>query len=184
MAERKIISVFGSSAIHIDSEAYQEARNMGRLLAEAGFDVMNGGYHGTMEAVSQGTKEGGGQVIGVTSSIFESRRPNTWLDQEMNKDNYLDRLGHLITESSGCIALTGSVGTLTEVFTTWSLIQVGGMPSKPLILVGEPWRRLLRTLVHESFIPETALQVIHVVVTPEEAMQVLVEKLSHVRKKK
>ena len=181
MAEKKIISVFGSSAVEVDSEAYREARTLGRLLAEAGFVVMNGGYRGTMEAVSRGAKGGGGKVIGITLSLFDPYRPsgNRWLDEEIKKGDYLGRLKHLTIESDGCIALAGSIGTLTEVFATWGLLQVGGMNAKPLILVGDRWRRVLRTLVRESFIPETELRAIHAVVTPEEAVQVLVERLSH-----
>ena len=181
MAEKKIISVFGSSAVEVGSEAYREARTLGRLLAKAGFDVMNGGYHGSMEAVSRGAKEGGGKVIGITSSLFDPHRPsgNRWLDEEIRKSDYVDRLKHLTIESDGCIALAGSIGTLTEVFMTWSLLQVGAVNTKPLILVGDRWRRVLRTLVRESFIPETELRTIHAVVTPEEAVQVLIERLSH-----
>jgi uncharacterized protein (TIGR00730 family) len=186
LTEKKIISVFGSSATPIGSPAYEEAQTLGRLLAEAGFDVINGGYYGTMEAVSRGAKEGGAQVTGITLSLFDARRPtgNAWLNYEIKKDNYLDRLRHLTTESSGCIALAGSVGTLTEVFMTWSLIQIGGMPAKPLILVGDPWRRVLRTLVHERFIPEKELKTIIAVVTPEEAVQAMVSKLAQVVDKK
>jgi uncharacterized protein (TIGR00730 family) len=180
LAEKKIISVFGSSSAEVGSEAYQDARTLGRLLAEAGFDVMNGGYHGVMEAVSRGAREGGGRVLGITLSLFDPYRPsgNRWLDEEIKKDDYLDRLKHLTMESDGCIALAGSIGTLTEVFATWSLLQVGRMNTKPLILVGDCWRRVVRTLVHESFIPETELHAIHAVVTPEEAVQVLIERLS------
>lgn len=180
MDETRIICVFGSSSIDVDGEEYREARSLGRLLAEAGFVVMSGGYHGTMEAVSRGAKEGGGRVLGITSSIFDGRRlgANAWVDEEISKGDYLSRLQHLITENDGCIALAGSVGTLTEVFATWSLLQVGVLNPKPLILVGDRWKRTLRTLVHESFIPESGLSTIHAVSTPEEAVQVLIERLS------
>lgn len=36
------------------------------MLAERGHIVLNGGYIGTMEAVSRGAAEAGGHVIGVT----------------------------------------------------------------------------------------------------------------------
>ena len=44
----KTITVFGSSQPAEGSKAYEEARRLGRLLAEAGFAVCNGGYAGLM----------------------------------------------------------------------------------------------------------------------------------------
>ena len=181
MKERKVISVFGSSSADPKSELYGNARTLGRLLAEAGFDVMNGGYHGTMEAVSRGAKEGGGQVTGITLSLFDPYRPsgNKWLDEEIKKSDYMSRLEHLTVDTDGCIALEGKIGTLTEVFAVWSLEEIAQKPIvKPLILLGDRWRRLLRSLVNESFVPRKALEAVHVVLTPEEAVQVLVEKLA------
>ena len=46
----KIVTVFGSSLPGEGSTAYVEAQRLGRLLAEAGFAVCNGGYAGLMEA--------------------------------------------------------------------------------------------------------------------------------------
>ena len=180
VADERIISVFGSSTAQPDSQVYQDAHTLGRLLAQAGFTVMNGGYFGTMEAVSRGAKEIGGRVIGVTLSLFDKSRPfgNRWLDEEIKKSQYLHRLEHLIVQSDGCIGLEGGIGTLSEVFVTWSLLQVKGMNPKPLILMGDRWRRVLRTLRQESFISENELRTTHVCITPEESVQMLIEKLS------
>ena len=46
--------VFGSSTCLPDSDAYRTGEALGSLLATAGFDVVTGGYSGTMEAVSKG----------------------------------------------------------------------------------------------------------------------------------
>ena len=180
MRQSKVISVFGSSKAIVGSEAYEEARLLGKLLAEARFVVMNGGYGGTMEAVSRGAKENGGHVIGITVSLFDSRRlsANAWLDQEIKKPDYWSRLRHLTQESDGYIALQGSIGTLTEVSLTWALLQVEGISRRPLILVGGHWQRTLRVLVRELSVSEQDLGLLHVVSSPEEAVQVLTEKLS------
>ncbi len=79
---RRVIAVFGSSAPQPGSAAYEEARQIGRLLAEAGCAVATGGYCGTMAAVSQGAAEAGGHVIGVTCDQIEQFRPlgpNEWV---------------------------------------------------------------------------------------------------------
>ena len=184
MQDQKVISVFGSSRAQVGSEAYEEARTLGRLLAQAGFVVMNGGYSGTMEAVSRGAKEGGGQAVGITTALFDSVRPapNAYLDREIKKPDYLSRLRYLVEECDGCIGLRGSLGTLTEVSVTWASLQVEGIKPKPLIVVGDHWRRTIRTLVSESFVLERDLSLIHIALTPEEAVQVLTGKLSQLKR--
>ncbi len=57
-----------------DHEAYEEARELGKFLAEHGHAVLTGGYMGTMEAVSRGACEAGGHVIGVTCEDIEEWR--------------------------------------------------------------------------------------------------------------
>lgn len=97
---KRIISVFGSSAPQPGSGAYEEARRVGELLAQAGFAVATGGYSGTMTAVSQGASEAGGHVIGVTSAQIEQFRPlgpNRWVAEEIKFETLRDRLLHLVT---------------------------------------------------------------------------------------
>jgi uncharacterized protein (TIGR00730 family) len=175
----KIISVFGGSRTAVGSPDYEEARTTGRLLAEAGFVTMTGGYNGTMEAVSRGAKEAGGRVIGVTISLFDSRRlsANAWVDEEIKKPDYISRVHHLVQESDGYIALRGGVGTLTEVSLTWSLIQVEAIAKRPLICVGERWKRALRDVMKELVISREDLSLLLVVDTPEEAVEVLGSRL-------
>lgn len=168
----KIISVFGSSQPLEGSPGYEEARLMGRLLAQAGFTVMNGGYYGTMEAVSRGVKEGGGRVIGVTVEIF-NRRANPWLDEEIRMPTMIPRLERLTTACDGCIALQGGIGTLTEVSLTWTLLQVGVIPPRPFLLLGEYWRRILDVLAHEAYIKERDFALLRVVETPQKAVEEL-----------
>ena len=52
MKPKKIITVFGSSRTRKNTKAYEEAYQLGKLIAEAGFVLCNGGYGGTMTASS------------------------------------------------------------------------------------------------------------------------------------
>ncbi len=140
--ERSVISVFGSSAPRPGSERYEEARQVGRLLAGAGFAVATGGYGGTMAGVSQGASEAGGHVIGVTSSRIETYRPipaNEWVAEEIRYATQQERLMHLVSRNVGMITLSGGVGTLSEMALAWSLLQVGELPSRSLVLLGPAW---------------------------------------------
>ena len=137
------ISVFGGSQPKEGSPAYQEAYELGKLLAEAGHTVLTGGYIGTMEAVSRGAAEAGGHVIGVTCAEIERWRPvkaNGWVKEEWRRETLMERLQALVERCDAAIALPGGPGTLTEIALTWNLIIVHAMPPKLLILVGEGWK--------------------------------------------
>ena len=45
------ITVFGGAQPKEGTPAYEEARELGALLAQSGHAVLTGGYMGTMEAV-------------------------------------------------------------------------------------------------------------------------------------
>lgn len=171
----KIISVFGGSAPKSGSPAYEEARRLGRLLAEAGFSVATGGYDGTMAAISQGAHEAGGHVVGVVTDLFMRRglQPNTWVRAVVNFPTLRERLMHLVTSSDGLVALKGGVGTLSEVALAWSFLQTAEMEQKPFVLVGPSWRRVIETYAQESYVNAHDLELLALAETPEEAVEVL-----------
>jgi uncharacterized protein (TIGR00730 family) len=146
---RGIVSVFGGSAPQPDTPAYTSAYQVGRLLAEAGYAVATGGYTGVMEAASKGAAEVGGHVIGVTTDAlnrWESRavQPNAWVKEEIKFPTLRDRLYHLVSFCDAAVILPGGIGTLGEFSLAWGLIQVGEIPTKPLILLGETWDTTLK----------------------------------------
>ncbi len=179
MRNERIIAVFGGSAPAEGSPDYDEAYRVGRLLAEAGFTVMNGGYMGTMAAVSRGAKEAGGRTLGITSAAFDWRgiRANPWVDREDKALDLLSRLRRL-TQADGFLVLKGSVGTLTEFSLTWSLIQTQSIPPAPFVLLGSHWRRILEAFVANSYARPQDLALIQVADTPEEAVALLRQKLN------
>ena len=123
----KTITVFGGSLPQPGSQAYQEAQELGELLAKSGFAVQTGGYIGTMEAISRGASETGGHVIGVTCDEIEAWRPvapNQWVAHEKRRPTLRERLYVLIDECDGAIALPGGIGTLAEIALTWSQLQI------------------------------------------------------------
>jgi len=60
MGKEFIVTVFGSSRPREGEADYEEARILGRALAQHGF-FCSGGYGGVMEAVSRGAKEAAGK---------------------------------------------------------------------------------------------------------------------------
>jgi uncharacterized protein (TIGR00730 family) len=156
----KKITIFGGSAPLPGSDAYQEAQTLGRLLAERGYAVMTGGYIGTMEAASKGAAEAGGHVIGVTCEEIESWRPvrpNRWIHEEWRRPTLKARLDTLIESCDAALALPGGPGTLTEIMLTWNQLIIEAIPPKPLLLIGEGWRRVLQETFFSAlgaYIPE------------------------------
>ncbi len=137
------ISVFGGSQPEEGDAAYHEAYMLGKLLAEEGHTVMTGGYIGTMEAASKGASEAGGHVIGVTCDEIERWRPvkpNIWMAEEQRQETLIERMKILISNCEAAIALSGGVGTLTEIALTLNLMAVESIPRRPLILVGNGWQ--------------------------------------------
>jgi uncharacterized protein (TIGR00725 family) len=148
------IAVFGNSSVLPATASYAEGVRFGRRLAEAGYVVATGGYGGLMEAVSLGAREAGGQTIGVTvPNVFPERgAANIHVIEEQQAASLMDRIGKLIEESDGVIALEGSIGTFTELMAAWNLAFVArfsGASPKPIIAVGSGWAKLIEKLADE-----------------------------------
>ena len=137
------VTVFGGSQPKEGSQAYDEAAQLGRMLAERGHAVLTGGYIGTMEAVSRGASEAGGHVIGVTCLEIErwrNTRANRWVKEERQFETMRQRLDGLIDGCDAALALPGGPGTLTEIALMWNLMIVEALPRRPLILIGCGWQ--------------------------------------------
>lgn len=169
------VTVFGSSRARPDEEVYREARRLGRLLVEAGYVVCSGGYGGIMEAVSRGAAEAGGRAVGITVELWSSRqRANEWVTQEVCVPRLFERLSCLI-DSDAYVAMPGGPGTLGEVAITWNLFQTASIPLRPLVLVGEPWRRVIECLREGIRVEPRDLALLRFASTVDEVVPILRE---------
>lgn len=167
------IAVFGSSEPREGTPLYEEARRLGALLASRGFGVVTGGYGGVMEAASRGAVEAGGNALGVVCTIFSGREPNGFLTEIVSTENLHDRTRNLVDRASGYVVLPGKSGTLAELTLLWALHRAGSLPRRPVILLGNAWRSLLRELVQAGMIEAEQFDVTRVVDSPEEAIAAL-----------
>lgn len=178
MATPPLVTVFGASAMPTTAPEYARAERLGRLLAEAGYTVMTGGYFGTMEAVSKGAKLAGGHVIGVTVGRFEGpgRRsgPNPYNDEVIRYDTLRERLLHLVDRCDAAVALPGGIGTLSEVALMWSFLQTNEVECKPFILLDGFWTGLLTRLFEQGdYIRREDLALWQQARSPEEVVMIL-----------
>jgi len=173
---RPLVAVFGSSVLTESDAAYAEARALGRALAAAGADVMTGGYGGAMAACSRGCAEAGGHVVGVTVELFERRGPvNPWVRERVHTPDLFERLRVICDRADGFIAVTGSIGTLTEVFLAWTLLSVSARRSAPLVLLGAHWREWLEAHRHPNLVRPDLFAFVRVAETPEDAARLVLE---------
>src|SRR4030042_6689430 len=169
------ITVYGGSQPKPGDPVYQDALFLGKMLAQKGYILLNGGYIGTMEALACGAVEEVGHVIGITCDQIEAWRPvkaNHWVIEEWHFNSLQERLFALIENTDAYIALPGGVGTLAEVILTWNLLITHILPPRPLILIGSGWQATIQNFITEqgNFIPENKPQWISFVTDVDSAI--------------
>ena len=120
MGKEFIVTVFGSSRPREGDADYEEARILGRALAKHAFSVCTGGYGGVMEAVS-----------------------NSWIDVEVPRKTWEERLFELIRRADGFVACKGGTGTLVELAVVWEMLNKSVMAAKPFAVLGDFWQPIL-----------------------------------------
>ncbi|GAC1316203.1 MAG: TIGR00730 family Rossman fold protein [Chloroflexota bacterium] len=172
----KRITIFGGSRVERGSDEYAQAQGLGRALAEAGLEVITGGYNGVMEAVSRGAHEAGGHVIGVTVDVIANnfeRVPNEYVKQEVRTAALLERIDKLIELGDAFVVLPGGVGTLVELGAVWNLAVLRALQDKPIVVVGRGWHSVLETMLNELHTIDADLQFLQFADTPDQAVALL-----------
>src|SRR5262249_14775602 len=108
------VTVFGSARFKEDHPQYRAARQVGALLARAGFTVMTGGGPGIMEAANRGAKDVGGKTVGCNIELPQEQKPNPYLDHWVTFRHFYVRKLMLVKYSYAFIAMPGGFGTLDE----------------------------------------------------------------------
>jgi len=180
----KVVTVFGSALPTEGSEAYAEAQRLGRLLAEAGYAVCNGGYAGLMEASARGARDAGGHTVGITCVIWP-RPANAFIVEEIRTQTFLERLITLIERGDAYIVLPGGTGTLAELALVWEMMNKGSLAKtvggrKPLVVMAPYWQPVIDCLKQEANLSNgdaertaAAMEIVTMVETPEQAVDAL-----------
>lgn len=170
--DEKTITIFGTGKAKPGDSAYVMAHEIGKLLAQAGFTIANGGYGGTMLAAAKGAAQAGGKTIGVTCSAFKRSAANEYISREIVTNSPDERLDTLIKLGSAFVVLPGGTGTLLELARVWELKNKGFLEEgKPIILVSRFWKMLVDLIATDD--PES-IRCIHIAVGPNEVKDILV----------
>jgi uncharacterized protein (TIGR00725 family) len=106
------VSVVGSGAS--SGQLYEEARQVGRLVAERGGTVICGGRSGVMEAAARGATEVGGVAIGILPDE-DRRQANAFLSFSIATGAGHARNLAVVCSGDVVIAVGGEYGTLSEI---------------------------------------------------------------------
>jgi uncharacterized protein (TIGR00730 family) len=138
------VTVFGSARLAAADPYYEQARQMGRRLAELGLTVMTGGGPGIMEAANRGAQEAGGISIGCSIQLPVEQKPNPYVDRFVELRYFFVRKVMLIKYSYAFVVMPGGFGTLDELFEALTLIQTRKIQGFRVVLMGtDYWRPLL-----------------------------------------
>jgi len=185
----KAVSVFGFANASPDSKLYKEAYEVGRVLAEAGLTIVNGGGPGVMRAATDGAHAGGGMAEVATFypkfiENFEGKDPLNKADKEIILGNYVTRTMKLLELGNAYIIFNGGTGTLSEFGMAWGLAYLYFGHHKPLILYGDQWHSIMETLVTNMLITEQrpeSLKVYKIATSPEAVLTALREHDEYLR---
>ena len=106
------VAVVGSGTAA--GELYDQARKVGRLVAERGATVVCGGLSGVMEAAARGATEAGGTAIGILPDV-DRKRQNEYLTHSVATGAGQARNLAVVCSGDVVIAVGGEYGTLSEI---------------------------------------------------------------------
>jgi len=132
----KRIAIFCGASIGHKAIYAQEARKLGRFLAQKNIEIVfGGGKFGMMGAIADAALEAGGRVIGVIPGFLKLEEiEHTGIQQMITSENMSDRKVTISKMVDGYIALPGGFGTLDEVTEALTLGQLQ-IEKKPIALL-------------------------------------------------
>ena len=171
---RNIAFLGFSESLETDPE-YRAAYETGKLLAENGYTIVDGGGPGVMQAASLGAKAGGGKTVGVTFypkniANFEGRTMTNPLDKEVITQNYLERTLTLLSTGHMYVFFNGGTGTISEFGMAWGLARLYFGHHKPLILYGDFWNNIIEAFKENMRLRPEELDVYKIVNSPEKVL--------------
>ncbi|MFM9376744.1 TIGR00730 family Rossman fold protein [Gordonia sp. VNK21] len=153
----------------VDEEYLELAAATGRAIAEAGHTLISGGGNvSMMGALARSARSAGGYTIGIIPEALMRREVADVDADELIVTTSMRERKRLMDEmADGFITLPGGIGTLEEVFETWTGGYLG-LHTKPVALLNyrgfyDPLLDWLQNLQGRGFVSAAALARIAVV---------------------
>jgi len=175
------VCVYCASSFACDPHFHDVARQLGGLLAAAGWSVVyGGGRSGSMGALAEGALAAGGRVIGVIPRFMVDLE---WGNNDVSELHVVEdmraRKHEMLTRSNAVIALPGGTGTFEELFEAMTLKRLG-LFLGPIVLVNtrgyyDPLLAQMAAAIDGRFMDERHASLWLVVADPEAALAALEE---------
>ena len=174
------ISIFGSARTKSNHPTYVLTTEIAKAVSKLGYGVITGGGPGIMEAANKGANEVGGISVGLNINLPMEQESNKYIDKDKLIDfqYFFVRKVMFVKYAQGFIVMPGGVGTLDELFESFTLLQTSKINKFPIILVGRDyWKGLIdwikeKLLGQKNISPED-LKLFEVVDTVEEVIECL-----------
>ena len=173
----KKIAFLGGAAWKPTDEVYKLARETASLLAESGYEIINGGGPGVMKAATQGAHDKGGTSLAITYHPNKIKRHYEGVDYENHFDeevitlDYFDRTKVMLQNSDVHVIFSGSIGTLSEFGMTWVNSWIHEGHHKPIVLVGSFWQEIINAIKRNMILDQGEERLLKICETPREVLE-------------
>ncbi len=133
------VSMFGSARVEPNQKEYQQAVELGRKIAQAGFMVITGAGPGIMQAGHEGAGPENSFGVNIRLPWEQSANPIIKEDKKLVTFKYFfTRKLIFIRHSDAIVLFPGGFGTMDEGYEALTLMQTGKSQLMPLVLVDRP----------------------------------------------
>lgn len=168
------VTVFGSARFKEDHIYYQQAREIGKRIAELGMTTMTGGGPGIMEAANRGAFENGGKSVGCNIRLPFEQNANQYMQKWVTFEHFFVRKVLLVKYSYAFIIMPGGFGTMDELFETLTLVQTQTITRFPIVLFGkeyyQPMMDMVDAMIAEGTVSKEDINLVYLTDSVEEAV--------------
>jgi uncharacterized protein (TIGR00730 family) len=157
------VCVFCASSTRLDPRHLQLAADVGTEVGRRGWTLVSGGGSvGSMGAVARAARAAGARTVGVIPrSLVALEVADDDADELVITDDMRTRKATMEARADAVLTLPGGLGTLEELFETWTAHSLG-LHTKPLVVL-DPFgtfdglRGFVDGLAQEHFVRPEAL---------------------------
>lgn len=171
------IGFLGGASFTPDSQTYKDAFEVAKVLAEEGYEIVNGGGPGVMRASTLGAKAGGQEDVYVVTyqpnhphKNYEGIDPENTFDEEILTLDYFDRTKVMLQNTDVHVVFKGGTGTISEFGMTWASSRIHEGHGKPIVLFGEFWNEIIETFKRHMYMREGEVELLKICTTPQEVV--------------
>ena len=181
-ADSRKVTIFGSARTQPAKLEYQQAAELGKKIAEAGFMVITGAGGGIMQAGHEGAGPEKSFGANIRLPWEQSANPVIKEDKKLVTFKYFfTRKLIFIRHSDAIVLFPGGFGTMDEGYEALTLMQTGKSQLMPLVLVDRPggtywktWDKHIREhLLRDQLISPDDLNLYRITDNTDEAVKII-----------